>query len=234
MPIFAPEQLLLCNEKTLLLFKKKEDDPQDEGIIMLLESVDCEGKLNVSLSYDDENAEVKSFRKEDLFNYDDSQYKIYYYPDSPFDTPGRIDFVSDFVKEKTKEIPEKGAKKLVKQSIKAGIKESVSSGLKSAVAGKLMTPQLAKVIGTTATGPVIDMAINSGEAGVATYQHRRKEKTYEESGGINGFSRSRANKKIAKEWGGAASGAAGGVGSAVAITTGAAMAGQVKYKLLHH
>ena len=198
--------------KTLLLFKKKEIDPEDEGIIMLLHSVDDDGKLNVSLSYDD--SEVRSFSKDDLFAYKESQYDIYYFPESPIDPPAQLDFVSNIIREKVKQLPQKGAEKIVKKGIKAGIKETMSSGLKGAVAAKLMTPQLAKVIGKNATGPVIDVVMGAGEAGVATYQHRTKENKYNETGGVKGFSRTRANRKITKEWTSAATGTAGGLGSA--------------------
>ena len=201
-------------------------DPEDEGIIMLLQSVDDDGKLNVSLSYDD--GEVTSFSKDDLFAYKENQYDIYYFPDSPIDPPAQVEFVSNFIRKKVKELPKKGAETIVKKGIKAGIKETISSGLKGAVAGKLLTPQLAKAIGKKAPGPVIDVVMGAGEAGVATYQHRTKENKYNETGGVKGFSRTRANRKITKEWTSAATGTAGGLGSAALLGSGAAMVGQVK------
>merc|ERR1711974_37691 len=88
-------------------------------------------------------------------------------------------------------------------------------------------PQLAKVVGKKAVGPVIDVVMGAGEAGVATYQHRTKEKKYDETGGVKGFSRTRANRKITKEWTSAATGTAGGIGSAVVLTAGAATIGQM-------
>ena len=107
--------------------------------------------------------------------------------------------------------------------------EAMSVGVKGNTAYKLMGKVNKDVAVKTATGPLIDTAIGTAEAGVATYQSRQKEKDYEKSGGIKGFSRTRANKKIASEWSGAAAGTAGGVGSAAALTTiaGSAMVGQV-------
>merc|ERR1712038_424301 len=216
-----------CREKTLLLFTKKNIDLEEEGIIMLLHSVDDDGKLNVSLSYDD--GEVQSYSKEDLFEYKDNQYNIYYFPNSPIDPPTRTDFVSTVLNEKVRQLPKQGAKKIVKKGVKAGIKETMSSGLKGAVNAKILSPQLAKSIGSKAAGPVIDVVMGAGEAGVATYQHRTKEKKYDETGGVKGFSRTRANRKITKEWTSAATGTAGGIGSAVVLTAGAATIGQVHF-----
>merc|ERR1719367_197241 len=113
LPIYSAEQLPLCREKTLLLFTKKNIDQDEEGIIMLLHSVDGEGKLNVSLSYDD--GEVQSYSKEDLFGYKENQYNIYYFPNSPIDSPTRIDFVSNILNEKVRNLPKQGAKKIVKK-----------------------------------------------------------------------------------------------------------------------
>ena len=192
---------------------------------MLLNSVDDDSKLNVSLHYEDSEAE--SFSKEELFNYNESSYNIYYFPNSPIEPLDRNDFVSNIIKENMMIIPKKGAKKLVKKGIKVGMRETISAGFKGAVAAKLITPQLAKKLGSKAAGPVIDVAVGTGEAGIATYQHREKEKKYDESGGVKGFSRTRANRKITKEWSSAATGTAGGMGTAALLTTGAAMAGQV-------
>ena len=78
-------------------------------------------------------------------------------------------------------------------------------------------------------GPAVDVVLGSGEAGIATYQSRMKEKKYEESGGVKGYSRTRANKEIATEWSKKAVGTVGGMGSAALLTSGAAMAGQVNH-----
>ena len=225
MPIFSAEQLPLCKEKTLLLFKKKEIDPEDEEIIMLLHSVDDDGKLNVSLSYDD--GEVKSFSKDDLFAYKESQYNIYYFPESPVDQASQVEFVTKIIRKKAPELATKGAQKVVKKGIKTGLKETMALGLKSGAAGKVMTPQLAKVVGKKAIGPIIDTVMGTAEAGVATYQHRKKESDYNETGGVKGFSRTRANRKITKEWSSAATGTAGGLGSAALLSSVAAGVGQV-------
>ena len=113
--------------------------------------------------------------------------------------------------------------------IKVGMLKTISSGLTCSIAAELMTPQLAKEIGEKAAGPIVDVVVGTGEAGIATYQHRGKEKIYDESGGLKGFSRTRANRKITKAWTSAAASTAGGIGSAALLTTGtAAMAGQVK------
>ena len=80
LPIFSAKQLQLCKEETLLLFKHKDKESDDEEIAMLLHSVDEDGILNVSLQQDD--SEVKSFKDEELFNYGESSYNIYYLPNS--------------------------------------------------------------------------------------------------------------------------------------------------------
>lgn len=210
MPIYSAEQLPLCNESTLLLFTKKKIGPD---IIMLLHSVDDDGKLNVSLSYDSD--EVKSYSKEELFEYKESQYNIYYFPDSPIDPSTRNEFVDSIFNETSKKYAEKGTKKIVKKGIKHGLKETLGTGL-------------GKSIGRTATGPVIDLVVNSGEAGVKTYQSRKKEQIYEETGGVSGFSRTQSNKKITQAWTKATAGTAGGIGTAAALASGAAVVGQVK------
>lgn len=226
LPIFSAEQLALCNEKTLLLLKNKEMDAQEEEIVMLLHSVDDDGRLNVSLQYDDD--EVKPFSQEEIFNYQGGHYNIYYFPDSPVNTEDQICFVSDVLRERTKKVQKKATKKIIKKGIKKGVRESITEGLKGAVAGKFIAPQVAKVAGKTATGPLLDVALGSGEAGLATYQSRMKENDYKESGGVTGFSRTRANKEITSQWSSTAAGTAGGLGSAALLTSGAAIAGQVK------
>ena len=226
LPVFSEEQLALCDDKTLLLLKNKETDPEDEGFVMLLHSIDADGKLNVSLNYDD--GETKQFFKEELFNYKDGQYDIYYFLDSPVTKEDQKSFVSEVLKEKAKQVQKKGTKTIIKKGIKAGVRDSITEGLKGAVAGKLIAPKVAKVAGKTASGPLLDVGLGTVEAGVATYQSRKKEKKYEESGGVTGFSRTRANKEIASNWSSAAAGTAGGMGSAALLTTGAAIAGQVK------
>ena len=92
-----------------------------------------------------------------VFNYKDSSYKIYYFPNSPIEPPDRNDFVSNIIKENMKDIPKKGTEKLIKKGIKVGMRETISSGLKGAVAAKLITPQLAKGLGKKVAGPVIDV-----------------------------------------------------------------------------
>ena len=222
LPIFSAKQLQLCNEKTLLLFKHKDKESDDEEIEMILHSVDEDGILNVSLQYDD--SEVESFKDEELFNYDESSYNIYYFINK------------DDTKEKSKiwakKGTKKGAKKVAKKLIRRGLKaaknnkgELVKDGTTDLFADTLMIPKLAKSVGETAGGGVVEAGILTVEAGVATYQSRKKEEMYEESGGVKGFSRSKANKTIASECSKAVAGTAGAIGTGVLLS--AAAVGQV-------
>ena len=224
MPIFTPEQLILCEERTLLLFRMGRYEMESDILAMLLHSVTDDGKLNVSLSYDD--SEIESFSKEELFAYKEGKYNIYYCLESP-KTKSEFEML---VQEKIKGLPQKKLEKVVKKRFKRGIREALMEGLKEAAESKLVSKNVAKGLGEKAVGPAVDVVLGSGEAGIATYQSRRKEKKYEESGGVKGYSRTRANKEIATEWSKKAVGTVGGMGSAALLTSGAAMAGQVNHR----
>ena len=74
-------------------------------------------------------------------------------------------------------------------------------------------------------GGALHAVVATGMASHATHKARGKEKTYESSGGLKGFSRTRANKEVTKTW----TGAAAGTGAAVGMGIGGAMVGQVGF-----
>ena len=229
LPIFSAKQLQLCKEKTLLLFKHKDKESDDEEIAMILHSVDEDGMLNVSLQYDD--SEVESFKDEELFNYEESSYNIYYLPNSPIEPPEPTNSFSSISLDDIKDNPKMLAKNLLKRGIKAGKNnkgELLKDGTTDAFADNMAIPKLAKKVGETSGEAICEVAIFTGEAGVATYQSRKKEKMYEESGGVKGFSRSRANRTIAKECSKAIAGTVGAIGTGALLAAGGAAVGQVK------
>ena len=223
MPIFTSQQLILCEEKTLLLFTMGGNEMENDILAMLLHSVTDDGKLNVSLSYDD--SEIECFSKEELFAYKEGKYNIHYCLESP-KTKSEFEML---VQEKIKALPQKKLEKVVKKRFQRGMREALMEGLKEAAESKLIS-NTAKGLGEKAVGPAVDVVLGSGEAGIATYQSRMKEKKYEESRGVKGYSRTRANKEIATEWSKKAVGTVGGMGSAALLTSGAAMAGQVNHR----
>ena len=109
MPIFTAEQLILCEERTLLLFRMGGNEIENDILPMLLHSVTDDGKLNVSLSYDD--SEIESFSKEELFASKEGQYNIYYCLESP-KTKSELEML---VQEKIKALPQKKLEKVVKK-----------------------------------------------------------------------------------------------------------------------
>ena len=224
MPIFTAEQLIHCGGETLLLFTMGGYETESDILAMFLHSFTDDGKLNVSLSYDD--SEIESFSKEELFAYKEGKYNIYYCLEFPKTKP---DFQM-LVQEKIKALPQKKLEKVVKKRFQRGIREALMEGLKEAAESKLISKNVAKGLGEKAVGPAVDVVLGSGEAGIVTYQSRMKEKKYEQSGGVKGYSRTRANKEIATEWSKKAVGTVGGMGSAALLTSGAAMAGQVNHR----
>ena len=220
LPIFSSEQLSLCDDKTLLMFRSREPHVEEDDIFMFLQSVDDDGALNISLQHDDED--THSYTQEELFNYTGGGYDVYYYPNSPLTSLAREALI---LREKSSYVGKKGSRKIFKKGVQLGFREGIKTAASS---GKLITPNAAKSVGT-ATVPLLDAGLNSGFAGVSTYKARKKENEYEESGGLTGFSRTQANKEITTAWGKAASGTAGTVGSAALLTGvgAAAILGQV-------
>ena len=74
-----------------------------------------------------------------------------------------------------------------------------------------------------AGGDILHGAIATGVASHKTVKHRRKEKLFKKTGGLSGFSRTKANKEITKAW----SEAVVGTGSSVGGTFGGAAIGTV-------
>ena len=74
-------------------------------------------------------------------------------------------------------------------------------------------------------GAVLTGAIATGIASHKTAKNRRKEKLFEKTGGLSGFSRTKANKEVTKNWSAAA------VGTSVSIggMAGGAALGTVPY-----
>ena len=205
LPVFSAEQLALCKEKTVLFLKNlNENDNQEKDIYMILNSVDDDGNLNISLQVD--GKEVSILSEDDLFNFNEGRYNVYYLLDSE----EHRKFISDDFKQKVSKAQKKGARKVIKKGINLG-----------------MAPHVAKVVGKSAAGPLLHVALGSAEAGIATYQSKQKEKEYKESEGLKGFSNAQAKKEITSKWGKAAAGTAGGVASAALLASSGAVVGQV-------
>ena len=90
------------------------------------------------------------------------------------------------------------AEKALEKALVAGFGEALSHGAIHAVA-----------IGG---GAALHGAIASGVATHKTVKNRRKEKLHEKTGGLSGFSRTKANKEVTKDWSAAAVGTSGSVG----------------------
>ena len=100
------------------------------------------------------------------------------------------------------------------------------------VAEKAMEKALAEMFGhafshgaALAGGAVLHGAIATGIASHKTVKNRRKEKLFEKTGGLSGFSRTKANKEVTKDWSAAAVGTSGSIGGMV----GGAAIGTVLY-----
>ena len=72
-------------------------------------------------------------------------------------------------------------------------------------------------------GVALHGAIATGIASHKTVMNRRKEKLFEKTGGLSGFSRTKANKEVTKDW----SAATAGTGAAIGATMGGAAIGTV-------
>ena len=72
-------------------------------------------------------------------------------------------------------------------------------------------------------GVALHGAIATGIASHKTVVNRRKERLFEKTGGLSGFSRTKANKEVTKDW----SAATAGTGAAIGATMGGAAIGTV-------
>ena len=106
---------------------------ESDILAMLLHSVTDDGKLNVSLSFDD--SEIECFSKEELFAYKEGKYNIYYCLESP-KTKSEFEML---VQEKIKGLPKKKLEKVVKKRFQRGIREALMEGLKEAAESKLIS-----------------------------------------------------------------------------------------------
>ena len=62
-----------------------------------------------------------------------------------------------------------------------------------------------------AAGVAIHGIVSTIQASCATRKARRKENAFKTTGGLDGYSRTKANKEVAKSWTGAATGAGGSI-----------------------
>ena len=67
-----------------------------------------------------------------------------------------------------------------------------------------------------AGGAALHGVVAGGLAAHKTVKNRRKEKLFAKTGGLSGFSRTKANKEVTKAWSGAAVGTSGSVAGALA------------------
>ena len=65
-------------------------------------------------------------------------------------------------------------------------------------------------------GAALHGVVASGIATHQTRKARRKEKLFEKTGGLTGFSRTKANKEVTKNWSSAVAGTSGSVGLGLA------------------
>ena len=72
-------------------------------------------------------------------------------------------------------------------------------------------------------GAALHGAIATGIASHKTVMNRRKERLFEKTGGLSGFSRTKANKEVTKDW----SAATAGTGAAIGTAAGGAAIGTV-------
>ena len=77
-------------------------------------------------------------------------------------------------------------------------------------------------------GGALHAAISGSIATHKTRKARRMEKLFGKTGGLDGFSRTKANKEVTKNW----SGAVAGTGGSIGMGLGGAAVGTVTYHLL--
>ena len=70
------------------------------------------------------------------------------------------------------------------------------------------------------TAGVVHFGVAAAMAANETKEIHHKQQTHKKTGGLRGFSRTRAKKEVAKTWAGAGAGSAGSVGVGVAVITG--------------
>ena len=70
-------------------------------------------------------------------------------------------------------------------------------------------------------------ALAAAGASVQTAKSRKKEKTFGKSGGLKGFSRTKANKDVTETWSGAVVGTGASIGGGMAAYAAGAVVGQV-------
>ena len=76
-------------------------------------------------------------------------------------------------------------------------------------------------------GGSVHAVLAAGAATAKTAKSRRKEKAFEKTGGLKGFSRTKANKEVTETWSGAVVGTGASIGGGVAAYAAGAVVGQV-------
>ena len=97
---------------------------------------------------------------------------------------------------------------MAKEGIKTTFGEITTEGTKTFASARMLTRAAGRGAGLGA-GVVTDGIAELPFAGYTTYQSRLEEKTYKETGGATGFSRTKANKEITSTWSSAGVGVAG-------------------------
>ena len=89
-------------------------------------------------------------------------------------------------------------------------------------AGAVMATHMAHLAGGSVHG-----VIAAAGASVQTAKSRKKEKAFGKSGGLKGFSRTKANKDVTETWSGAVVGTGASIGGGMAAYAAGAVVGQV-------
>ena len=85
-----------------------------------------------------------------------------------------------------------------------------------------------------AAGGLLHGAMASAQATHETRKSRRREKLFAKSGGLKGFSRTKANKEVTKSWSGAVAGTGGSIGMGMAGAAAGSVRHSFEYRILSY
>jgi len=219
-PIFSEEQLQLCDKKTLVLLREG-----DKGIPLLLHKFK-DGKFHVSLEADDDDIKEMTF-DEILDLSGPNNEAIYYYPGLKIES---LSQTMSKIKGNTMDGEEGGhlAHHITHSTVEVvsvhvfehGLKHGIKAG--SHIIDEVLEVSIAhgakEMAGTISHvgGGALHGLISGSIATHQTRKARRKEKIFAKTGGLKGFSRTKANKNVTKNWSGAVAGTGGSIGMGLA------------------
>ena len=206
-PIYSKEQLCLCEDASVLMIRTNLEDK----IVFLVRAKNDKFHMVI-----DEKIGEVILNYEELDNITGTRTRaIYYYPDIRVDKIKRIPKITPGL-----------GHQIVHNAVEVGGIHIAEKGVKHAVANygmKLIAPELAGAA-SHAFGGALHGVLASIAAGFATNDARNKEKAFNESGGLDGFTRTKGNKEVTAAW----TSAAVGTGASVVGSMGtAALLGQV-------